>query len=274
MPRPSRRAVIGSALLGAVGITMGAAADPYVFAAGAEDARDADIGYAAGTGGTALRAGRHEVVWSVPTTAPLVAVTFDDGPHPDYTPRILAALQKARVTATFNVMGVQARRYPSLLAEVVAEGHEIGNHTHTHADLTTLDRARTTAEIRDAQDELQQLVQQQVRLFRPPRGELTGFGLRVAAELQLDVVMWSLDRGPSGVGTAQQVAQHIGGSARRGDIIALHDGLGHAGLHPASPTARLLARRRNVEVHALPRALELVAANGLRVVPVSTLLRS
>jgi peptidoglycan-N-acetylglucosamine deacetylase len=267
--------VIGSAVLGAVGISMGAAADPYVFAAGAEDAtRDADIGYAAGAPGTSLRAGRREVVWSVPTTQPLVAFTFDDGPHPAYTPRILDALQQARVTATFNVMGLQAQRHPSLLAEMVAAGHEIGNHTHTHADLTTLDKRRTLVEIRDTQDQLQQLTQQPVRLFRPPRGELTGFGLRAAAELNLDVVMWSIDRGPGGVGTAQLVARHIGTGVRRGDIVALHDGLGHAGLHPGSPEAKLLARRRHVEVHALPQILDMVAANGLQVVPVSRLLRS
>ena len=274
MPRPTRRAVIGSALLGAASVSVGAAADPYVFASGAGAARDEDIGYAAGAGGTVLRAGRHEVVWSVPTAAPVVAFTFDDGPHPDYTPRILEALRSARVTATFNVMGVQARRHPSLLAEVVAAGHEIGNHTHTHADLTTLDRARTLVEIRDTQDQLQQVVQQPVRLFRPPRGELTGFALRAAAELQLDVVMWAVDRGPAGVGTPQQVVQHLGNHVRRGDIVALHDGLGHAGLHPTSSAARLLARRRNVEVDALPRVLDAVTANGLRVVPVSILLRS
>ena len=228
--------MIGAAVLGAVGATVGAAADPYVFASeDGEDARDTDIGYAACAEGTTLRAGRQQVVWSVPTKAPLVAFTFDDGPHPAFTPRILAALQKARVTATFNVMGIQAVRHSSLLVEVVAAGHEIGNHTHTHADLTTLDRARTLTEIRDNQDQLQQLAQQRVRLFRPPRGELTGFGLRAAAELQLDVVMWSLDRGPGGVGTPQRVAQHVSASARRGDIVVLHDGLGHAGLHPDSP---------------------------------------
>lgn len=274
LPRPSRRAVIGSALLGAVGVTVGAAADPYVFAAEPDSASDADIGYAAGDQGTVLRAGRREVVWSVPTEAPLVSLTFDDGPHPDFTPRVLEALRTAGVTATFNVMGVQALRHRSLLADVVAAGHEIGNHTQTHADLTTLDRARTLAEIRDAQDQLQQLIQRPVQVFRPPRGELTGFGLRAAAELQLDVVMWSLDRGPGGVGTAQSVAQHVGTRVRRGDIVALHDGLGHAGLTPESPTARLLARRRAVEMVALPRLLAAVAAKGLQVVPVSALLRS
>ena len=252
---------------------MGVAADADVFSASGKDARRAEeIGYAAGAEGTALRVGRREIIWSVPTTSPVVAFTFDDGPHPDYTPRILAALEKAKVTATFNVMGLQAARHPKLLADVVAAGHEIGNHTHTHADLSTLDRARTLKELRDTQDRLQQLAQQPVRLFRPPRGELTGFGLRAAAELGLDVVMWSLDRGAGGVGSPEQVEQHITTRVRRGDIVALHDGLGHAGLHPGSPTAKLLARRRNVEVHALPRVLEVVAASGLRVVPVSTML--
>ena len=272
--RPSRRAVIGSGLLGALGMTMGATADSYVFAGGADDAsRDEDISYAAGPPGAALRAGRRAVVWSVPTTAPLVAFTFDDGPHPHYTPRVLAALRDAKVNVTFNVMGVQALRHPELLAEVVAAGHEIGNHTHTHADLSTLDRARTLAELRDTQDRLQQFVQQPVRLFRPPRGELTGFGVRAAAELGLDVVMWSLDRGTGGVGSPQHVIDHITTHVRRGDIVGLHDGLGHAGLQPASSTTRHLARRREVEMHALPRVLELVAARGLQVVPVTTLLR-
>lgn len=272
--RPSRRAVIGSAVLGAVGVGMGALTAPQVLASDAEARTDEQIGYAAGVGGSTLRAGRHEIVWSVPTTAPLVALTFDDGPHPDYTPRVLSALQAAGVSATFNVMGIQALRHPSLLAEVVAAGHEIGNHTHTHADLTTLDPARTAAEIRDTQDQLEQVVQQRVRLFRPPRGELTGFGMRAAAELDLDVVMWSLDRGPAGVGTAQGVVEHVGTRAERGDIVALHDGLGHAGLRPATSEARLLARRREVEVQALPKVLAALAARGLQVVSVSALLQA
>jgi len=89
--------------------------------------------------------GRRQLVWSVPTSEPMVALTFDDGPDPELTARILAVLDRYRVQATFNVMGYNASRHGDLLRAVVAGGHELGNHTWTHQDLAFLSTAATPA---------------------------------------------------------------------------------------------------------------------------------
>ena len=81
------------------------------------------------------RLGQQRLIWSVSTVEPLAALTFDDGPDPELTPRILEVLAEHGVQATFNVMGWNALRHPDLVRAFVAAGHELGNHTWTHQDL-------------------------------------------------------------------------------------------------------------------------------------------
>lgn len=219
------------------------------------------------------RYGIRQIIWSVPNDRGLVGLTFDDGPTTRYTPRVLEILRQANATATFNVVGSRALQLPALLRETVDAGHQVGNHTHHHQDLSTLGPRAVRAQMVDAQDALQQCVQAPIHVFRPPRGELTGVAARQAAQLGLDVVMWSLTRDLN-VGDVDAVTQSILGRVRAGDIIALHDGLGHAGFKPASSMARVLQRRRDVELMALPNILRGLAERGLTPVSVSQLLSS
>jgi peptidoglycan/xylan/chitin deacetylase (PgdA/CDA1 family) len=220
------------------------------------------------------RLGVRRVIWSVPNDKSLVGLTFDDGPTLRYTPRVLEILRAARVTATFNVVGARALANPGLLREIVAAGHEIGNHTHHHQDLSAVNARQARIEIVSARDAIEQCVQAPVTLFRPPRGELTGTAARLTAELGMDVLMWSLTRDVPGVGHVDTITRSITSRVAAGDILLFHDGLGHAGFTAGSPMVHMLQRQRDVEIRALPGILQRVAALGLRAVGATTLLRA
>jgi peptidoglycan/xylan/chitin deacetylase (PgdA/CDA1 family) len=209
---------------------------------------------------------------AVLAAAPTAALTFDDGPDPEFTPRILAVLASYRARATFNQMGANALRHPDLAREVVRAGHEVGNHTWTHRDLTFQSARQTRRQLERGRDAIESVAGVRPRFFRPPRGELTGSALSAAAALGHDVLLWSVTRGSAGVGTAAGVADHLGRTVAGGDVVALHDGIGRGTFHPNGSAARLLRARRAVEVAALPAALERLTARGLRLVTVSELL--
>jgi peptidoglycan/xylan/chitin deacetylase (PgdA/CDA1 family) len=218
------------------------------------------------------RLGASRVIWSTTGTGPYAALSFDDGPTPEFTPRILDALAKAGVHATFFVMGYNAARRPDLVREIVAQGHEIGNHTWSHQDHTTIGAAEIRREIVRCSDEVQQIIQRPQVGFRPPRGELTGYAVLVAAELGYDVFLWSVIRGPAGTSTAQIVQDYLSTTVQAGDIVDLHDGLGRGTFDPTGSFARDLAARREVEVRALPGVLARVADRGLTLTTVTDLL--
>jgi peptidoglycan/xylan/chitin deacetylase (PgdA/CDA1 family) len=230
----------------------------------AQDARTRETAGAAAPHGRPVRVGARRVIWSTTPAGPYAAITFDDGPTPRFTPRILDALAAAGVRATFDVIGYNAVRHADLLHEIVAQGHEIGNHTWSHLDHTTIDAARIRTEIERCRDEVEHLIQQPLAGFRPPRGELTGCGLLVAAELGYDVFLWSVTGGRKGISTQQVAEDYLASVVQVGDIVCLHDGLGRGTFSPDASFARELAARREVEVAALPGALRRIADRGIR----------
>lgn len=218
------------------------------------------------------RLGQQRLIWSVSTAKPLAALTFDDGPDPELTPRILEVLAEHGVQATFNVMGWNALRHPDLVRAVVAAGHELGNHTWTHQDLALQSTLQTRRQLERGREAIERTAGVRPRFFRPPRGNLTGSAIELAAELGYDVLLWSVTRGSAGVGTPASVADHLARTVAPGDVVALHDGIGRGTFHPRGPGAHRLRARRLVEVQALPAAVERVLGRGLRLVTVSALL--
>ena len=218
------------------------------------------------------RLGTRRVVWNTTVTEPVAAITFDDGPTPDYTPRILDALAQAGVTATFNVMGWNGVHHADVLRDVVAAGHEIGNHTWTHRDLTTLDQRQTRDEMVRCKDEVEALLGQPFTSFRPPRGELTGYALRVAAELGYDTFIWSVTRGPGDKKEVTEIEDYMGQTVGAGDVLGLHDGIGRGTFDPQAAFAVALAERRDLETRALPTALQQIADRGITLVSANRLL--
>jgi glycosyltransferase involved in cell wall biosynthesis len=179
------------------------------------------------------------------------AVTFDDGPDPVYTPRVLDILRRYGVSATFFLLGERAARYPDLVKRILDDGHELGNHSFTHPFFERLSLADACAEVDRTQEVLEKLQNRPCRLFRPPRGKLCLASLTAAWRRNLTVVMWSIDLKDFASNDAEQIRRAAAlKPARDGDIVLYH------GLSDAS-------------VAGLPSVLELAAETGNRLLPVS-----
>jgi peptidoglycan/xylan/chitin deacetylase (PgdA/CDA1 family) len=281
----SRRRFLLGAGAGAAGLAVGAASTAAALEGAAADKsalkgmtpgrmaqRAEDVG-AAGPYGRPQRLGVQQVVWSARPTGQYAAISFDDGPTPEFTPRILEALADVGVRATFFAMGYNASRSPDLIRAILAGGHEIGNHTWSHLDQTTIDAPQIREEILRCKSEIEGITQRPLIGFRPPRGELTGYAGMVCAELGYDVYMWSIERGPAGTSTPAAVTQHLVENLQAGDIIDLHDGLGRGTFSPGTAGTKALAARREVEVQALPVVLDRIAARGITLTTVTDLMR-
>jgi peptidoglycan/xylan/chitin deacetylase (PgdA/CDA1 family) len=159
-----------------------------------------------------------------------VALTFDDGPWPGATVRILRVLHRFHAPATFFMVGEQARRYPRLVRKVRTSGNEIGNHTFDHpSSLLDLEAAQVRAEMRRASHVL---ARSHIRptLFRPPGGSYDDDMVWQARRVGMRTVLWSVDPRDWRTGiTAKEVAKDVVSSVRRGSIVLLHDGGGDAG---------------------------------------------
>lgn len=192
-----------------------------------------------------------------------VALTFDDGPHPRWTPAILDVLRQHEVRATFFVIGENARRHPQLLRRIHAEGHEIGCHGDSHRWATPFFPPRKFEnELRRCLETVRAATGMTPRFYRPPIG-IRGPGHRGVPERN-DLLLVGMAR--RGLDTRRGLdpavfARRFSKIARGGEILALHDG--EEPLHPVS---------REATVRALPAVLDGLAAKGLRPVPVSSLL--
>ncbi|HEY3471656.1 MAG TPA: polysaccharide deacetylase family protein [Amycolatopsis sp.] len=175
-----------------------------------------------------------------------VALTFDDGPYPETTPGLLAALDGVR--ATFFLWGEHAAAHPGLVRDIAAAGHEIGNHSWTHPRLTGLDAGARDQEVRRTQDLLAELTGTRPVLFRPPYGDTDAAVASTIAAHGLTEVLWSVDtRDWDGAAADEIVA--AAAAAEPGGVVLMHEG-------------------RPATLAAVPRILAGLAARGLRPGPV------
>jgi peptidoglycan-N-acetylglucosamine deacetylase len=161
-------------------------------------------------------------IWCGPTDRPTIALTFDDGPS-ESTADILAILQRHQIHATFFQCGANVRRLPQMAQEVMAAGHELGNHTDSHPRLCFKTQGFIYREMHSAQVTIEQMTGARPRLFRAPFG-LRWYGLRRAQQrLGLTGVMWTAI-GYDWSRSHQQVVEVLRDQATCGAIICLHDG--------------------------------------------------
>jgi peptidoglycan-N-acetylglucosamine deacetylase len=216
--------------------------------------------------------GIQRLIWSVPTDQKVMALTFDDGPDPEFTPRILEDLSRLGLRVNFNVMGYNCEQHQDLLAEVVSTGHEIGNHTLTHKDLAFETVRGTQRQLAEAKQTIDELTGQNTRLLRPPRGVLTGDAADIAARLGYDVLLWTaIITKPAGTRPAV-IRDYAVEKFAPGHILAMHDGIGAGTFDRQAAFARDLAEKREDEIKALPAILETALEDGYRFVTVSELL--
>ena len=174
--------------------------------------------------GLELALPRDRFVVRGPAASPSVALTFDDGPHPDETPRVLDALGELAVSATFFVVGERAERHPDLVRRMAREGHLVGSHSYSHAPPASTSAASLVGEARRTAALLLELTGSPCTLFRPPLGKLTASKLvGLLAEGQT-IALWSVD--PRDY-SARSVDEVRGAFERRplvaGDVVLLHD---------------------------------------------------
>jgi peptidoglycan/xylan/chitin deacetylase (PgdA/CDA1 family) len=154
-----------------------------------------------------------------------IALTFDDGPHPEYTPRILDILREHHVRATFFVVGKMAEQYPDLLREQAAAGHSIGNHTYHHVNLTRIPPTDVAAEIKACGEVIQSITGKVPHLFRPPGGDYDRNIAEVAEALGYWIVLWTDDPGDYAKPAESTLRQRLFSRLGNGGIILLHDGI-------------------------------------------------
>jgi peptidoglycan/xylan/chitin deacetylase (PgdA/CDA1 family) len=217
------------------------------------------------------RAGTQQIIWSLDIDQRFAALTFDDGPHPDLTPRILEALDRAGVKATFMVMGHAAQQHPGLIRDIVAAGHELGHHGWRHLNLAKVGVETTREEIAVGCRVVEDAAGVPVRLFRPPRGRLSEGAVRLLAGLRHDIILWSVTRGEKRWRSPERVARHVVDHTGPGAIVDLHDGIGRGTFVPGTQLAHDLLARRTVEVEALPRILFGCAERGVQLGTVTDL---
>ena len=156
----------------------------------------------------------------------LIALTFDDGPYPVFTPLLLQELRELHVPATFFLIGRDAQQWPELTRRIAADGNEIADHTLTHPNLDQETDEQVRAEILGGRDALWKLVHDPAirTMMRPPHGRYTEATVRVAQRLGYAVILWNDDSGDWRTLTASFISAHVMAHATAPEIVLLHSG--------------------------------------------------
>lgn len=197
----------------------------------------------------------------VPTTARVVAFTFDDGPHPVYTPQLLDIFQQAGGKATFFMIGQQIDAHPATAAAVHTGGHELGNHTLTHPMLTQLPPDAVRAELVQTDERIRAITNAPVRTFRPPFLDVNDEILALAAEL----AYWSIGAVNLGARDWEQpgidhIVEKTRECIRSGSILVFHDGFGDRSQSVAA--VRVLVAELAAQDYRFVTVSELLALAG------------
>ena len=180
-----------------------------------------------------------------------VCLTFDDGPHPVHTPRLLDVLRDQNVTATFFVIGSKARQAPDIVRRIAEEGHAVGHHTMYHTDPALTSTSQLLREIQETRRMLQEQTGKMSNLFRPPHGKLTFAKMTKIWGAGQRIVLWNVDPKDFACATSDQLRDRLERSPLRGgDIVLMHDNVAHAAI-------------------VLPELIDSVRTSGLSFVPVT-----
>ncbi|OPY57726.1 MAG: Peptidoglycan-N-acetylglucosamine deacetylase [Pelotomaculum sp. PtaU1.Bin035] len=210
-----------------------------------------------------IRFGRIGAVSCARKGGDRVAITFDDGPDPRYTPLILDILGRYKVNACFFVNGAKARAHPELIKKITLAGHEIGNHGFRHKAAWFLGPNATSKEIKETNRAIEELTGQQARFYRPAWGLFNMFSIWYYWLKGLKVVLWTyMSWDWSKHATPESITHNVLHRIRDGAILVLHDSDSTPGAAPGGP-ARVVA--------ALPQILEGLRHRGLRVAPLHEL---
>lgn len=182
-----------------------------------------------------------------------IALTFDDGPHPNVTPQILQTLREQNVKATFFMLGSQVEKYPDMAKQVADNGHEIGNHTYSHLNARKRTMVEVAEEIRTTSEMIELATGVKPMLFRPPYGNYTSEVLEYAEQNGYSTVLWSVDSQDWKSKNAGAINNMVTQHAATGSIVLMHD------IHAAT-------------AEALPQLIEKLQMEGYQFITISELL--
>lgn len=186
---------------------------------------------------------------------PHLALTFDDGPHGSLTPKLLDLLAQRRVKCTFYVIGRNVEAYPDIARRIVAEGHEIANHTWTHPQLSRLPAARVADELRRTHETVLEITGVRMTNLRPPYGAFNDSVRRVAFDRHgYDTIMWSVDPLDWKYRNAGRITRELVKGAAPGSVLLCHD------IHAST-------------IAAMPSTLDQLLGRGFEFVTVADLMR-
>lgn len=201
--------------------------------------------------------GKNDSVYArVNTEEKVIALTFDDGPHPYLTPKILDMLKEYEVKATFFVIGKNAELYPKVLKRISDEGHEIGNHTYSHLAESTGNNDKLKSEIEKTEEIIYKITGQNNFLFRPPTGYCSKSAVNMVKDMNYKTIVWDIDTRDWAHTKKEDMLANVKKFAACGSIILMHDFIGYN-----SPTPE-----------ALKIILPWLKANGYRFVTISEMI--
>lgn len=149
-----------------------------------------------------------------------IALTFDDGPHPIYTPELLDGLRERGVVVTFFVTGANASLYPELIEKMQEDGHVVGNHTYHHVQLSSVGEEIFIQELLETNRVLEGILEEEVEYVRPPFGD---WAKSIEQEINMFPVLWDIDPLDWCTGNSSQIVKRVLDKAEDNSIILMHD---------------------------------------------------
>lgn len=168
---------------------------------------------------------KGDIVWNISTKKKVIALTFDDGPHPVYTPKILDILKKNNAKATFFIVGENVDKNKDILKRILSEGHEIGNHTFTHPNTHKIAISRLRKEISDTDKAIFNATGEHPKYFRSPGGFFDTEVVNLCNEFGYKFILWSWwqDTKDWRCPGVNKIVKQVLSRPHNGDIILFHD---------------------------------------------------
>ncbi|MCR5652686.1 MAG: polysaccharide deacetylase family protein [Ruminococcus sp.] len=192
-------------------------------------------------------------IYCVDTKKKVCSISFDAAWGNEQTDTLLDILDENDVKTTFFLVGDWVKKYPDSVKKIYEKGHDVGNHSSTHAYMTQLPRDKMTKELNDCSSEIKKLTGKSPTLFRPPYGDYNNDVVETVNTLGMYCVQWNIDSLDWKDPSADRIVQNCVSKLDRGSIILLHNG--------AKNTPE-----------ALPKIIEAIKTKGYKIVPISKLL--
>jgi peptidoglycan-N-acetylglucosamine deacetylase len=196
---------------------------------------------------------RKHAIYGVDTKEKKVAISFDAAWGAEKTPQILDLMKKYNIKTTFFLVGFWVDKHPDMVKRIVAEGHEIGNHSSTHPDFRKIPKEKMIEELKITNDKIKALIGKDTTLFRPPFGEYNNNVIETSNSEGYQVIKWSVDSLDWKDLSPGQMYKRVAEDIEPGDIVLFHN-------------------NGKYTVEALPDIIEKIQKDGFKIVPISEVL--